>query len=79
SGSRSKGYYSIFQVGDSTVLDLNLVDETSLPSGRLSYIVKVRADDTRSVATLVLTPARILSDRAEPLYRPDLILAFVEN
>ena len=78
-GGLNKGYYSIFQLGDSTVLDLNLVDEASLPSGRLSYIVKVRPDKNRLVGTLILKPARVLSDRAEPLYKPDLILAFVEN
>lgn len=79
SGSLFKGYYSIFQLGDSTILDLSLIDEISLPSGRLCYIVEVRSGKNRRVGALVLKPARILPDKAEPLYRPDLVLPFAED
>ncbi|PKL06720.1 MAG: hypothetical protein CVV53_02860 [Spirochaetae bacterium HGW-Spirochaetae-9] len=76
-GEFSKGYFSIFQVGDTTILDLSLIDDSSIPSGRLSYIIHVRSGKNRRVGSLVLKPARILADTAEPLYKPDLTIAFV--
>ena len=79
SGSLFKGYYSIFQLGDSTILDLSLIDDISLPSGRLCYIVEVKSGKNRRIGALILKPARILPDRAEPLYRPDLVLPFAED
>ncbi len=75
-GGTSRGRYSIFQFGDFTILDLSLIDDASIPSGRLSYILRVRSGKNRKVGSLVLTPARIGADRAEPLYKPDLLLTF---
>lgn len=70
-----KGYFSFFRLGGSTILDLDLIDDKSIPSGRLSYIVSLRPGKNGSISTLILKPARILSDGVEPLYKPDIVLS----
>ena len=79
SKSSSKGYYSLFRLGDSAMLDLGLLDDKSIPSGRLSYIISLKPGKNGRLSTLILKPARILSDRAEPLFKPDIQLEKVEN
>ena len=73
--SSAKGYYSLFSVGDSAMLDLNLIDSKSIPSGRLSYIVEVRPGEGHGISTLILKHARVLSDKAEQIYEPDIVLS----
>jgi len=58
---------------------LRVVDEKNISSGRLSYIVSARTAKNGGVGTMVLKPARIHSDRAEPLYQPDLVFFKFEN
>ncbi len=70
-----RGNFSFFRFGGQTVLDLGLIDEKNIPSGRLSYIVSVRMAKERGIGTLSLRPARLLSDRAESLYRPDIVFS----
>ncbi|HWP67757.1 MAG TPA: hypothetical protein VN437_00560, partial [Rectinemataceae bacterium] len=74
-GKTTSGYFSFFQIGGQTILDLSLIDEKNIPSGRQSYIVSVRTAKNGGVGTMVLRPAQILSDRAESLYQPDIILS----
>lgn len=74
-GKTRRGNFSFFQFGGQTILDLGLIDEKNIPSGRLSYIVSVRTAKDNGIGTMVLKPARILSDRAQSLYRPDIVLS----
>jgi len=69
------GNFSLFQFGGQTILDLGLIDEKNIPSGRLSYILSVRTAKDNGIGTMVLKPAHILSERAESLYRPDIVLS----
>ncbi|MCE1195254.1 pallilysin-related adhesin [bacterium] len=73
-GGASKGRYTLFRDGDRAVLDLELVDDRSIPSGRLSYLVSVRPGKGGKIGTLILSPARILEGGAEPLYKPEIRL-----
>jgi len=75
----SRGFFSLFRLGNETIMDLSLIDEKSIPAGRLSFIVTIRPGKYGSIGTLILQPARILSDRVERLYKPDLILGKLEN
>ena len=70
-----RGNFSFFRCGGQIILDLGLIDEKNIPSGRLSYSVSVRMAKGQGIGTLALRPARILSDRAESLYRPDLVFS----
>lgn len=74
-GLSQKGSYSLFRDGEKAVLDLELIDEKSISSGRLSYLVSVRPGKGRGIGTLILSPARILEGGAEPLYKPEMRLA----
>lgn len=76
---RSKGYFALFRMGDSTILDLNPIDEQSIPSGRFSYIVEVRPGKGPGIGTLVLKHARIRSDMAEQLFEPEIVLGRLIN
>ena len=77
--AEARGYYSLFSMGDLALLDLNLFDDKSIPSGRLSYIIEVRPGKGPGIATLILKHARILSDKAEQLYEPDIVLSRFDN
>lgn len=78
SGS-SRGYYSLFNLNDSAILDLSLVDDKSILSGRLSYIIEVRPGKGSGISTLILKHANILLDKAEQLYEPDIVLSRFDN
>jgi hypothetical protein len=78
-GLEAKGNYTLFRNGDKAVLDLELVNDKSIPSGRLSYLVSVRPGKGRGIGTLILSPAKILEGGAEPLYKPEIRLARFED
>lgn len=78
-GLEAKGDYTLFRNGDKAVLDLELVNDKSIPSGRLSYLVFVRPGKGRGIGTLILSPAKILEGGAEPLYKPEIRLARFED
>jgi len=67
-----RGSFTLFRDGDKAVLDLELVDEKSIPSGRLSYLVAVRPGKGGEIGTLILNPAKVLEGGAEPLYKPEI-------
>lgn len=75
----SQGFFSLFQVDDAVILDLSLIDDKSIPSGRLSYIVKIRLGKNDGISTLILQPAQVLSDRVERLYQPDILLRKLDD
>jgi hypothetical protein len=69
------GRYSFFLAGKELVLDLILMDEKSVDRGRRSYAVSVELDEEKNVAKLLLDPVILMSDRAEPQYKPVLVFA----
>lgn len=71
-GRTEKGNFTLFRDGDKAVLDLELVDEKSIPSGRMSYLVSVRPGKGRGIGTMILNPAKVLEGGAEPLYKPEI-------
>lgn len=75
----AKGYYGIYGMGDDAILDLQTIDERNLPAERLCFIISARAGKMSPVGTIVLSPARILDGRAEPLYKPDLSFSRLED
>lgn len=77
--SVDKGYFSLFRAAGSTLLDLSFVDETSLPAGRLSYIVSVRTGKTGAISGLVLRSARVFSQGAQRTFQPDIVYSKLEN
>ncbi|HWR11382.1 MAG TPA: pallilysin-related adhesin [Rectinemataceae bacterium] len=78
-GVSSRGFFSLFDAGDAVILDLSLIDEESIPSGRLSFIVGVRPGKNDEISALILQPARVLADGVERLYEPDLSLEKLDN
>ncbi len=75
----SQGFFTLFQVDDEVILDLSLIDDKSIPSGRLSYMVKIRLGKNNGISTLILQPAQVLSDRVERLYQPDILLRKLDD
>jgi hypothetical protein len=78
-GRAEKGSYTLFRDGEKAVLDLELVDEKSIFSGRLSYLVTVRQGKGPGISTLILSPAEILEGGAEPLYKPEIRLIRIDD
>jgi hypothetical protein len=71
---REKGAYSLFQMGDSLVLDLLEDLGASNPRNRRTYIVEMTKPMEGQAVKMILKPAVILADRVAPLYRPDIAL-----
>jgi hypothetical protein len=74
-----KGDYTLFRDGGKAVLDLERIDEKSISSGRLSYLVTVRPGKGSGISTLILSPAEILESGAEPLYKPEIRFTRIDD
>jgi len=69
-----EGRYGFFASGTDVVLDLDLVDSRSLPAGRRSFLVFIKPGQNGNWS-LVLRSAKLLAERVEPLYTPDLVFS----
>jgi hypothetical protein len=72
--SKEEGTFSLFQMGQTLVLDLLENPRATDSRSRRTYIIEMSPIMEGHTAKLTLKPAVILADRVAPLYRPDIAL-----
>ena len=73
-----KGTYPFYSYGQQLVLDFEVQDSRKIPSGRRSFFVSLRREDSESWG-IVLDPAKISSLGVEHLYEPALVFSASEG